>query len=195
MQPPEGDGRTQRRIEAMRRAQAAALDLFEARGFAGVSIEEVAARAGVAPATVYRNFGTKERLVLWDEYDPLLFDAIRARLPGAGVSEAVLGALVATLAGLYAADGARILRRSRLTVREPALAAAAAAERAAMVTAMAAVLLDARACRDALAADVLAGALVATLEAAVREWVRAEGRQPLASVLRRAFRRLRALAG
>jgi len=42
----------------------AALDLFAEHGYAGVSIEGVAARAGVGKATVYRRYATKPELVV-----------------------------------------------------------------------------------------------------------------------------------
>ncbi len=41
----------------------AALDMFIERGIAGVSIEQVAKRAGVGKPTVYRRWSTKEQLV------------------------------------------------------------------------------------------------------------------------------------
>ena len=83
------DGRAERRLDAMRRVQAAALDLFEQRGYEQVTVEDIAAAAEVGPATVYRNFGGKERIVLWDEYDPMIFDAIAARLSEQPVLDAV----------------------------------------------------------------------------------------------------------
>ena len=42
----------------------ATLDLFAERGFEGVCVEAVAARAGVGKATIYRRWPTKEELLL-----------------------------------------------------------------------------------------------------------------------------------
>lgn len=60
----------------MRRIQAAALDLFAQHGFDEVSIEQVADAAEVSPSTVYRYFGTKEGLIVHDEYDDRLLALI-----------------------------------------------------------------------------------------------------------------------
>ena len=53
----------------MRTIQEQALDLFDARGFDAVTIEEIAAAAEVSPSSVYRYFGTKEGLIVADEFD------------------------------------------------------------------------------------------------------------------------------
>ena len=60
-------GRRDRKRLANRDAiRSAALQLFMDRGFDAVSVEEVADAADVSASTVYRNFGTKEDLVLAD---------------------------------------------------------------------------------------------------------------------------------
>ena len=86
--------RESKRREAMARIQLAALDLFDAQGYAAVSVEAVAAAADVAPRTVYRYFGTKAGILLTQpEDDDLLaalvdevarhdvLDAVRALVP------------------------------------------------------------------------------------------------------------------
>ncbi|GAA3090614.1 MULTISPECIES: TetR/AcrR family transcriptional regulator [Nonomuraea] len=65
------------RLKAMRAIQERALDLFDERGFAAVTIEEVAAAAEVSPSSVYRIFGTKEGIVVTDiEFDAMSPEAL-----------------------------------------------------------------------------------------------------------------------
>ena len=56
---PRALAREQRR----RRIEHAALELFRAKGFDHVTVEEVCAAADAAPATFYRHFGSKEEVV------------------------------------------------------------------------------------------------------------------------------------
>jgi len=53
----------------MRHIQNVALEMFDERGFANVTVEDVAAAAEVSPSSVYRYFHTKYGLILHDEYD------------------------------------------------------------------------------------------------------------------------------
>ncbi|MFG6200688.1 TetR/AcrR family transcriptional regulator [Nonomuraea sp. JJY05] len=71
------------RLKAMRAIQECALDLFDERGFAAVTIEEIAAAAEVSPSSVYRYFGTKEGIVVADEFDRMSPEALKDLLdPG-----------------------------------------------------------------------------------------------------------------
>src|SRR3954467_9567977 len=62
------------------RIEQVALDLFRTRGFDLVTVEDVCAKAGVAPATFYRHFGTKEEVVFayWDGFLVALRRAVDA---------------------------------------------------------------------------------------------------------------------
>ena len=68
--------RERKKATTMHRIQAVALDLFERHGFDAVSIEQVADAAEVSPSTVYRYFGTKEGLVIHDEYDDRVLELL-----------------------------------------------------------------------------------------------------------------------
>jgi AcrR family transcriptional regulator len=65
------------------RLLAAALDLFETRGFDGVAVPEIAAKAGVAVGTVYRYFQTKDALVnaLYRQWKQAYNDLVLAPAP------------------------------------------------------------------------------------------------------------------
>jgi AcrR family transcriptional regulator len=60
----------------MRSIRETALDLFDERGFAAVKIDDVAAAAGVSASSIYRYFGTKEGLLVADEFDNMSEDDI-----------------------------------------------------------------------------------------------------------------------
>lgn len=69
--------RERKKAAAMTRIQHIAVELFERHGFDKVTVEQIADAAEVSPSSVYRYFGTKEGLVLRDEYD----DAVLAVAP------------------------------------------------------------------------------------------------------------------
>lgn len=180
----EGDGRVRRRLATMRRVQDIALSMFEAQGLTEVSVEDVAARAHVGAASVYRNFGSKEGLVLWDDYDPALLKGIRARLGAQPPLLAVRDAVLEALAQVYTRDRERILRRSRLMLAEPTLIAANAAQQEAFRSELVATFQ--RAHRH-MEAHVLGSVCLGLLDASVREWTRKSGRVSMARVVDAVF--------
>lgn len=50
--------------------------MFDERGFDAVTIDEIAAAAEVSPSSVYRFFGTKEGLLVADEFDSMSQEAL-----------------------------------------------------------------------------------------------------------------------
>lgn len=176
------DRRAARRVATMTRLQQTALRLFEARGFAGVTIEEIAGEAQVGPATVYRLFATKERLVIWDEADEGLIAAMAEQVRRDGARPALLS-LAAALDTAPPEAAARHRARLRLIEREPTLRKEAAANAMALGEAIAAGL-GARSGREATPEDVALGrALAAALGALVADWARREDAGPLEATL------------
>lgn len=105
------------------RLQDTAIRLFEERGFDDVTVEEVARAAGVSHMTFFRNFPTKESVVLDDPYDPLIGEAVArqdARLPV--VQRILLGVLEAWRSSDTPTDES-VRTRLRLAAGHPALRA------------------------------------------------------------------------
>jgi AcrR family transcriptional regulator len=59
--------RTGQREAARKRVEELALSMFSRHGFDAVTVEDICAEAGIAPATFYRYFGTKESIVFFYE--------------------------------------------------------------------------------------------------------------------------------
>jgi AcrR family transcriptional regulator len=170
----------------------AALTLFAEDGYDATTVPDIAARAGVSPATVARYFPTKEGL-LFPEQDvriPALRAAIAARPDG----EAPLKAIAAALAAQAPLDAET---RRRLALARSALAGSA------VLRGRAAGLLGRW--RDGIAdaiaeharmpdddARVLATAVVAVLDDVAERWAADGARGDLPAMVRRA---LDALAG
>lgn len=169
----------------MTRAQEVALDLFESRGFDAVTVEEIARAADVGPASLYRNFGTKEQLVLWDPYDPLLFAAVARHLERQPPLRAVRDGVIEAIASVYDADKKRVLRRAEIIANAPTVRAASREGLTALREGLAQVL--APKVKDALERELLAAVFTSTLEIAVERWRLRRGREPLAALVRQAF--------
>jgi AcrR family transcriptional regulator len=169
----------------MKRVQREAVERFLSRGFDGVTIEEIAVAAEVSPMSVYRWFGTKEALVIWDEYDPPILAEVQRRLAEQPPLAAVRDALVALLDGVYDRERELALDRVRLIFREPALAAAAERNSLALQGAFAAQF-GAAGVSD-FASRALAGVAGALLRVAIEQWQRMDGERPLAELIRESF--------
>lgn len=115
--------RERKKAQTRRAIQEHALRLFLAKGYDATTVEEIAAAAGVSHMTFFRYFPTKEDVVIWDEYDPLLAEQIGSRPADEPAIEKVRSAIADGLKLVYAADRESLLARTRLILRTPQLRA------------------------------------------------------------------------
>ncbi len=171
----------------MRETQRSALEMFIDRGFTNVTVEQVAEAVGLSPSTVYRHFGTKEHLVLWDEHAADIDSALGKRLGVQPPLDAIRDALVESLAGRSGDEGRLLFQRVSYiyaTVELHAAAVEADFRSRDELTAALELVLPVERRR---AAPVLAGAAMVALDVALDRWRTSEGSQPLEDLLVEAF--------
>ncbi len=163
--------RERKKLAAMRRIQAVALDLFERDGFEKVTIEEIAAAAEVSASSVYRYFGTKEQLIIWDEGDLEFLDLVEDEMKTQPPVEAVRRVLTRVLSSYYDGNEELSKRKTRFFLEEPALQAVQMQQLDAFAQMIATALARASG-RDPgdLGVQVIASSLLWALVAAVRHW-------------------------
>jgi AcrR family transcriptional regulator len=184
----DGGLRERKRTAAMYRIQTAALDLFEQRGFDDVTVEEIADASDVSPSSIYRYFGTKEELVLWDEFDPGMGPLLAAALSDAVPLDGIRRAMMDGIDGMSAADEERLIRRLRLAALSPSLAQAAVARGYAFAE-LVEQLLAKQLGRpvDDLEVQVFSHALLGGLLGMLHHWQGTDFAEPLAGVVTRTF--------
>jgi AcrR family transcriptional regulator len=91
-----------------------AMCLFEEQGYAATTVDQIAEAAEVSPSTFFRYFPTKEDVVLTDDFDPLIVEAIRSQPAG-------LPPVKALLDGMRAAFGEMDEHAWRLERRRQAI--------------------------------------------------------------------------
>ena len=111
--------RRRNRLAAMRSVQAIAVAMFESGGFEATAVEGVADASGVSTSTIYRYFGTKEMLVLWDERSEVVETELATRLATQSPVEAFRDAMVVAFGARQDRD--LFLRRLQLVYREQAI--------------------------------------------------------------------------
>src|SRR5260370_33715714 len=68
--------RERKKLKTKEAIQREALRLFQAQGYAETTIEQIAAAAEISPSTFFNYFPTKEDVVLFDRYDPMIFSML-----------------------------------------------------------------------------------------------------------------------
>jgi AcrR family transcriptional regulator len=71
--------RERKKVRTRQAIRTAAYKLFAEQGYDATPVDRIAAAAEVSPSTVFRYFPTKEDIVLTDEYDDDMAEALRNR--------------------------------------------------------------------------------------------------------------------
>jgi AcrR family transcriptional regulator len=138
-----------------------AMRLFEEQGYAATTVDQIAEAAEVSQSTFFRYFPTKDDVILTDDYDPLIVEAIKAQPPGVSPVRALLEGMRSVFLRLSPEEWESERRRQRIYQTVPELRAAAMNQTVSAVDMLAAALAD----RDGKSADeliyrVVAGAMV-----------------------------------
>ena len=185
-QQPPTSLRERKKDRTRRTLQAEAVRLFTQQGFQATTIEEIAAAAEVAPRTFFRYFSSKEEVVFWSEHQPMLAGHVAARPDDEPAFQALRRGLTDGLATFYDQDRDRLLERSKLACRTPALQPRWRQQQADLAAAMAQLLahrLGGRA--DDLEVRAMAAAITAALFVAIEEWQAHDGQQDLGALIDR----------
>jgi AcrR family transcriptional regulator len=168
-----------------------ALRLFARQGYEATTVEQIAAAAEVSPSTFFRYFPTKEDVVLADDYDPLLIAAFEAVPPEVPPAAALRQAMRAAFGEIDAAERARVLERTKLSLSVPALRARTLENMAATIN-MLAEPVARRLGRDPsdFGVRTLVGAWLGALIVAVFEWVASDGAKDLGDLADQALAHL-----
>src|SRR5579864_8423744 len=116
-------GLRERKKQKTREAiQREAVRLFQESGYEETTVEQIAAAAEISPSTFFNYFPSKEDVVLYDAYDPMIVTLLAARPAGEPLSQAIRAVL--TLIGTsLERDRQVVYARSKLVMEVPDLRA------------------------------------------------------------------------
>jgi AcrR family transcriptional regulator len=181
-------GLRERKKQKTREAiQREAMRLFRKNGYEETTIEQIAAAVEISPSTFFNYFPSKEDVVLYDVYDPMIATLLAARPPDEPLSQAIR-AVLTTIGTELEKDREVVYARSRLVVEVPDLRARVW-EEVERAQAFLGAVVASRTGRDPedFEIRVVMMSLVAAMLEATREWVRNDGKEDLSGLLSRAF--------
>jgi AcrR family transcriptional regulator len=148
-----------------------ALRLFREQTYQGTTVEQIAAAAEVSPSTFFRYFPTKEDIVLQDDMDTRMIEALERQPADLGPLTAVRAATREVFTSYTAADLDLLGETTALTMTVPEVRARAMDEFARTITVVAEALAK-RAGRpaDDLAVRATAGAVIGVIMSVTMPW-------------------------
>jgi AcrR family transcriptional regulator len=119
-QPVQGL-RERKKAKTRAAIQRHALRLFQEQGYESTTVEQIAEAVEISPSTFFRYFPTKEDVVLYDDFDPLLFAAFEAQPAELSPIQAMRRALRQVFVNVPAAEAEQQWERGRLILAVPEL--------------------------------------------------------------------------
>ncbi|MFC3577004.1 TetR family transcriptional regulator [Streptomyces yaanensis] len=178
--------RERKKQKTRERIRREAYSLFAQHGYEATTVDQIADAAEVSPSTFFRYFPTKEDVVMQDEYDPALAEALRARPADEPIVDAIVNSLRGPMGEMLQRDRDALLLRTRITFSDPAIRARSVAEQERSEGAIAAAIAE-RTGRDAADLEIkcAAAAIIAVFTTLVRHWVEGDGKEDLAALYER----------
>lgn len=97
--------------------------LFRQHGYQSTTVNQIAEAAQVSESTLFRYFPTKEDLVLWDDLNPLIRQALRAQPTTLGPTQALCAAVRQVFSRLPNSDRTQLRERVQLILTIPPIRA------------------------------------------------------------------------
>jgi AcrR family transcriptional regulator len=185
---PVARGLRERKKQKTRESiQREAMRLFGQQGYEETTVEQIAAAVEISPSTFFNYFPSKEDVVLYDAYDPVLATLLLERPAGEPLSISFRRVLEA-MGGIFERDRDIILARGRLWFEVPALRARLWEELEKAQVLMSALIAQ-RSGRDVedFETRVTVTVLVSAALEAMREWLRRDGQGSFVALVNQAL--------
>jgi AcrR family transcriptional regulator len=185
-QSPTPGLRERKKLKVRQTIRQEAFRLFGEQGYQATTVDQIAAAADISPSTFFRYFPTKEQLILSDEYDAALAEALARRPRDEPVMTALRHALADSLLEVLEADREELLTRVRLSFADPDIRAHAMDEQLRNQDEVARTIAE-HLGRDAddLEVACAAAAIIAISMTVMRNWVAGGGKADLAALYER----------
>ena len=180
--------RERKKLKTREAIQREAMRLFQKQGYEETTVEQIAAAVEISPSTFFNYFPSKEDVVLYDAYDPMMASLFLAR-PADEPLSVSFRAVLDSLAAIFQRDREIILARSKLIIGEPALRAQAWEQLEKARDLICGVIAQryGRSANDLDVRIVVMAVLGAVMEA-TREWALRDGDVPMVELINRAVR-------
>jgi AcrR family transcriptional regulator len=174
---PIAQGLRERKKQKTRESiQREAMRLIEKQGYDQTTIEQIAAAVEISPSTFFNYFPSKEDVVLYDAYDPVLAKLMLER-PADEPLSISFRRVLEEMGGIFDRDRSIILARGRLWFEVPALRARLF-EELEKAQVLISGLIGQRSGRDPddFETRIIVTVMVAAALEAMREWLRRDGK-------------------